>query len=201
MSYYFTNDPNIKSNRRMISFRFLADLENFVSDNGVFSKDTLDFGSRVFLETLLKQPLAGRVLDMGCGIGVIGILLKKHHPELAITMVDINERAVQLAKENSKLHHQNENVVFVSDGYTQVSESYDIIVSNPPIRTGKKVIYRMFEQAFEHLNHQGSLYLVIRDKQGAKSAVKFLETIFPDVQVLEKEKGYWIILANKDLTK
>lgn len=200
MSYYFTNDPNIKSNRRMIDFRFLATLETFTSDNGVFSKDTLDFGSRVMLETLVNRELKGSLLDLGCGIGVIGILLKKYKPELKVTMVDVNETAVSLAKENSKLYHQD-NTVLVSDGFTNIDTKFDTIVSNPPIRTGKKVIYELFRQSFDYLNDSGKLYLVIRDKQGAASAVKYLQTLCEKVEIVRKEKGYWIILASKDLTK
>lgn len=184
----------------MINFRFLTALETFTSDNGVFSKETLDFGSRVMLETLIGLGLKGSILDLGCGIGVIGILLKKYMPELKVTMVDVNETAVALAKENSKLYHQDNNVL-VSDGFTNIDSKFDVIVSNPPIRTGKKVIYELFRQSFDYLNDDGKLYLVIRDKQGAASAVKYLETLCQDVKVIRKEKGYWIILACKDLTK
>jgi len=200
MSYYFTNDPNIKSNRRMIDFRFLTALERFASDNGVFSKETLDFGSRVMLETLVGLDLKGSLLDLGCGIGVIGILLKKYKPELKVTMVDVNETAVSLATENSKLYQQD-NTVLVSDGFANINTTFDTIVSNPPIRTGKKVIYELFRQSFDYLNEDGKLYLVIRDKQGAASAVKYLSTLCQRVEVVKKEKGYWIILACKDLTK
>ncbi len=184
----------------MIDFRFLTALERFASDNGVFSKETLDFGSRVMLETLVGLDLKGSLLDLGCGIGVIGILLKKYKPELKVTMVDVNETAVSLATENSKLYQQD-NTVLVSDGFANINTTFDTIVSNPPIRTGKKVIYELFRQSFDYLNEDGKLYLVIRDKQGAASAVKYLSTLCQRVEVVKKEKGYWIILACKDLTK
>ncbi|MBO4537376.1 MAG: methyltransferase, partial [Erysipelotrichaceae bacterium] len=100
MEHYFTNNPQKKENRKEISFRFLTHLETFVSDGGVFSKDTLDFGSRLLLQTLVSRTVSGRILDLGCGIGYIGIMLKKHFPEIELTMSDVNEAAVSLAEEN-----------------------------------------------------------------------------------------------------
>lgn len=193
MSYYFTNDAGKKPNRKNISFRFLGTEETFVSDDGVFSKDTLDFGSRVLLETIIGLPLKGKVLDLGCGLGYIGILLKKYQPHLEVTMADINERAVELARINSEHYHQ-ENCVLVSDGFAAIEGSFDCIVCNPPIRTGKKNVYRMLEDSLAHLNEDGAMYIVIRKQQGAASALSFLDTI-GQATVINRKNGYWIILA------
>ena len=194
--HYFTNSPQSEENRKNISFRFLALEETFVSDDGVFSKNTLDYGSRVLLETLLKQSVGGRVLDLGCGIGCIGILLKKSFPAISLTMSDINERAVALAKENSARYHQDNRVV-VSDGFAYLTDEFDMVVTNPPIRTGKKVIYELFHQAHDHLAATGKLVLVMRRDQGAESAIRYLNTLFSEVKVLEKAKGYWVICASR----
>ena len=195
MSYYFTSNNGKEPNRKKIRFRFLANMETFISDDGVFSKDTLDFGSRVLLEYLVKEPLKGKVLDLGCGIGYIGILLKKYIPEIELTMVDVNETAVQLAKENSELYGQK-NIVAVSDGLASIDGTFNVIVTNPPIRTGKANIYRLFNDAFSRLEENGVMYIVIRKQQGAESALKYLETL-GTTEVLDKVKGYWILSVKK----
>lgn len=197
MSYYFTSNSGKQPNRKKITFRFLASMETFISDDGVFSKDTLDFGSRVLLENLVPRTLEGELLDLGCGIGYIGILLKKYHPELKVSMVDINETAVELAKENSRLYGQD-NIVLVSDGLSAVEGQFDIIVTNPPIRTGKDNIYRLFKEGFSHLKAQGKMYVVIRKKQGAESAVRYLGTL-GKTEVIDRVKGYWILSVEKSV--
>ena len=197
MSYYFTSNNGKQPNRKKITFRFLASMETFISDDGVFSKDTLDFGSRVLLENLVPRTLEGELLDLGCGIGYIGILLKKYHPELKVSMVDINETAVELAKENSRLYGQD-NIVLVSDGLSAVEGHFDIIVTNPPIRTGKDNIYRLFKEGFSHLKAQGKMYVVIRKKQGAESAVRYLGTL-GKTEVIDRVKGYWILSVEKSV--
>ena len=194
MSYYFTNDPQLEMNRKNISFRFFDVIENFISDNGVFSKETLDYGSRALLETITKLDITGKVLDMGCGIGVIGILLKKYKSDIDLTLIDVNERAVELTKINSQ-NYKQDNKVILSDGFTALDDKFDCIVSNPPIRIGKEKLYSLFAQAYEHLNENGMMYLVIRKQQGAKSAMAYLAELGLKVELLNKDKGYWIISA------
>lgn len=191
MNHYFTSDPSRKPNRKNIDFRFLGISETFISDDGVFSKDTLDFGSRVLLETVLERKPQGDLLDLGCGLGYMGVLLKKYCPELNVTMIDINETAVELAGENSALYRQN-NRCICNDGIAGIEDCFDVIVFNPPIRTGKENIYAMFDDALKHLKDQGYLYIVIRRQQGAESAVRYLDQ-FAKTEVLEKKKGYWVI--------
>ncbi len=194
MSYYFTNDPQLEMNRKNISFRFFGVIENFISDNGVFSKETLDYGSRALLETITKLDITGKVLDMGCGIGVIGILLKKYKSDIDLTLIDVNERAVELTKINSQ-NYKQDNKVILSDGFAALDDKFDCIVSNPPIRIGKEKLYSLFAQAYEHLNENGMMYLVIRKQQGAKSAMTYLGELGLKVELLNKDKGYWIISA------
>lgn len=191
MNHYFTSDPGKKPNRKNITFRFLGASETFISDDGVFSKDTLDFGSRTLLETVVERNLSGKLLDFGCGLGYMGILLKKQFPELEVTMIDINETAVQLARENSSLYGQN-NICIFSDGINDPNLKFDVIVFNPPIRTGKDNIYRLFREALQHLNVGGCMYIVIRRQQGAESAVRYLSEM-AKVEVIEKKNGYWIL--------
>lgn len=196
MEHYYTSNPNRIANRKRINFRFLTVEESFISDDCVFSKDTLDFGSRVLLETIIDNFSEEKVLDLGCGLGYIGIMLKKYHPNIKLTMVDINETAVQLALENSALYKQDNNV-YVSDGFNNIKDKFDVIVSNPPIRTGKENMYRMFKDGLDHLNNEGKMVLVIRKQQGALSAIKYLTTLGCQCDVVNKESGYWIIEINR----
>lgn len=198
MNHYFTDNRHLAENRKEISFRFWCITYSFISDNGVFSKDNIDFGTKVFLDTLLKrEEMGNRILDVGCGYGPIGIIVKKTYPDKRVEMVDVNPRAVLLAKENA----QRNNVdvyAHESNIYEQVDgKDYTDILTNPPIRAGKSVIYKIFEEAYDRLCKDGSLWVVIRKQQGANSAVKKINEIFGNCDIVNKEKGYFILKAKK----
>ena len=163
----------------------------FKTDSGVFSKNELDDGTNILLNSL--QDIHGRVLDLGCGWGAIGIIVAKLFQDTSVLMCDINERAVALAQKNIRMNGIDRAEVIQSDGFTSVEGSFDVILTNPPIRAGKQVIYGFFAEAAKRLNPYGRLILVIRKQQGAESAVKYLNTIFQTVRLLEKKKGFWII--------
>ena len=197
MSHYFINDKNLAENRRDISFRFLARSFSFVSDDGVFSKDELDQGTRILLETILQDTLQEKVLDLGCGYGPVGVLLKTFQPHIQVTMLDVNERAVELSKVNVKRHGMDHRVLR-SDVYSAVEgELFNEIITNPPIRAGKVVIYKMFREAYTHLHDGGRLWVVIRKNHGAKSAVNEIASVFGNCEVIHKEKGFYVLKAQK----
>ena len=196
MAHYFTDNRNLETNRKDHSFRFLGRLYSFTTDNGVFSKDGVDPGTEILLKAAEKYGLSGSVLDLGCGYGVVGIVLKTLFPECRVISVDINPRAVELTILNAK-QNSTELDALVSDGFTQLHTSFDAVITNPPIRTGKKVIYGMFEDAYLHLKDDGVLMAVIRRAQGAESAKKKLEDLFGNCEVILREKGYWILLSKK----
>ena len=162
----------------------------------MFSKTEVDQGTEILLDAVCKGNLSGKVLDMGCGYGPVGIVVKKLYPACEVTSVDINPRAVELTQLNSQ---KNEVKIqtYVSDGFAGVKDMYDHIITNPPIRTGKKVIYQMFEDAYEHLNENGDLTAVIRRKQGAESVVKKFTEIFGNCEVISRKKGYWVLQSRK----
>lgn len=191
MSQYFQNDKNIKSEKRLINFSFSNKEFSMYSDNGVFSKDKFDFGTRVLLENIDIHSICGKVLDLGCGTGVVGLILGTINKNISIDMVDVNERAIELAKENIKLNNLNNNI-FISDVYSNVNDKYDYIITNPPIRAGKEVIRRFLLGAKDYLNHNGILYFVMRKDHGVKSMIKELEEIYI-VEVINKEKGFYIV--------
>lgn len=191
MGHYFINDESLKSN--VIEHQVM--IQNidfkFMTDNGVFSKKGLDFGTRTLLESIPVSDIHGKVLDFGCGYGPIGIFFKKYNENLEIHMIDINKRSLNLAKKNAILNDVVVNI-YESDMYANVTEKFDYIVTNPPIRVGKKILYEILFQAKEHLNEKGTIYFVIHKDQGAKSAMKDLETAY-HVEVVSKNKGFYVI--------
>jgi len=196
LEHYFTNNTNLKSELRTIIYKIDDKEFTFFSDNGVFSKDKVDFGSSLLVKTIIdnKKDKFLNILDVGCGYGFIGIILSKLMSS-KVTMIDINDRAIHLTLKNIK----NLNIdgeAYVSDGYSNVGGKFDLIVSNPPIRAGKSVVYRILDDAFNYLADNGELWFVIRKEQGAKSAIKHLEEKY-FVKVVEKSKGFYIIMAKK----
>lgn len=196
MSHYFQPDPSVKQEHRVIKARFGGQPFTFLTNAGVFSKKAIDFGSRLLLDTVTIHP-AGKVLDLGCGYGPIGIVVSKLHPMTQTTMVDINPNAINLAQKNAVTNQvANRTDIKVSDGFTEIAdEQFDLILFNPPIRAGKAVIYPLFKEAKKHLSANGRLCIVIRKQQGAESAIKELSQWFMDVQLRKQKKGYQIIEA------
>ena len=198
MSHYFKDDPNLASNIKEIKFEVNGILMNLFTDNGVFSKGKVDEGSLAFLKVLLPLDLGKNILDLGCGYGTLGLTLAVAKKEARVTLADINPRALNMCKRNAELHNLSNRVTILqSDIYEKIEGPYDSIVVNPPIRAGKKVTYRMYEEAKQYLIDGGSLYIVIRKAQGAESASKYIETIFGNVTLLKREKGYYIYRATK----
>ena len=193
MSHYFTNDINLKHNVDKKNVVINGKEFTFFTDNGVFSKKGLDFGTRTLLESL-PNDLKGDILDFGCGYGPIGIYLKKNY-DCEVDMLDINERSVSLAKKNADLNNAKVNI-FLSDIYSNVNKKYDYIVTNPPIRVGKQILYKILFDAKDYLKENGKIYLVINKDQGAKSLMKDLAKSYK-VSLVNKNKGFFIICAEK----
>ena len=191
MSQYFENDKNIKSKEEKRKVYIKNKEFIFLTDNGVFSKKGLDFGTRTLLE-VLPDDISGKCLDIGCGYGPIGIYLKKTY-DTSVDMIDVNLRSLKLAIKNAELNKVNINA-FESNAYQNVTEKYDYIITNPPIRVGKEKLYEILVGAKEHLKENGKLYFVINKNQGAKSVIKDLEKIYK-IKIVEKNKGFFIILA------
>lgn len=199
MGHYFLNDDNLKSQIREYKTIINNYEFKFKTDNGVFSKDELDFGSWLLINTVLKLKITGKVLDLGCGYGPIGIILNKLL-NVYVTMIDINKRAIHLANMNIKENNCINIQALVSDGFLNVNNKYDYIISNPPIRIGKDKLYSLIKTAKNYLNENGTIYIVIRKEQGAKSFINDFENEF-EMQILEKKKGFYIIsLKNQFLS-
>lgn len=195
MSQYFDNDKSLKSEKKIIKFYFNSKEYSVYSDNGVFSKDKFDYGTKTLLNNIDIKSLNGTVLDLGCGIGVVGIILGTINKNIDIDMVDINKRAISLAKENINMNNVAANV-FESFVYDNVNNKYNYIITNPPIRAGKDVVRRFLLGSYEYLNDNGTLYFVMRKDHGVKSMIKELEEKF-DVEIMDRDKGFYIISAVK----
>lgn len=194
---YFENNPKLPKNEHKITLSYKQYLIDLISDAGVFSKNEIDYGTYVLLKYLEVAPSVKTVLDVGCGYGPIGIAIAKTNPHVSVDMIDVNERAVELTKRNIIKNNLKNAQVFLSFAFQNVPNSYNLIVTNPPIRAGKKVIYEIFEEAFHHLEDQGELWIVIRKAQGAESAFAKIQSIFGNALVVKKDKGYHIIKAVK----
>lgn len=192
MSHYFENDKNLKSEWQEHKINILNKSYTFITDHGVFSKQGLDFGTRTLIETIPINKINGEVLDLGCGYGPIGIIVKDN-TNASVDMIDINLRSLHLARMNATKNNISVNV-FESNGYSNISKKYDYIITNPPIRVGKKILYDLLFGAKEHLKENGELWLVINKNQGAKSVAKDLEKEY-DVEIVKKNKGFYIIMA------
>ncbi|WP_057490859.1 class I SAM-dependent methyltransferase [Streptococcus orisasini] len=192
---YYTENPSSEHQLQDIRVDLLGQTFYFLTDSGVFSKKMVDYGSQVLLNSLDFEK-EKTLLDVGCGYGPLGISLAKVYG-LEVTMVDINNRALDLAKTNAEKNGVSANI-FYSNSYENISGCFDAIISNPPIRAGKQVVHAIIEGSIEHLNTGGSLTIVIQKKQGAPSAKAKMEQIFGNVAILKKDKGYYVLRSERE---
>ena len=195
MNQYFSNNDNLKSELRILQYQYNDIGFSFYSDLGVFSKDHVDYGSKFLIETIINnQGKYDSILDLGCGYGFIGIVLAKVLNS-KVTMIDINNRSVHLAERNIKENLINGKAM-ISDGYNKINDKYNLIVTNPPIRAGKKVILDFLLNAKDHLLKDGELWFVIRKDQGAKTIIKAISDVYK-VDTVDKSKGFFVFCAKK----
>lgn len=198
MDHYYSANPESMSNEREIRYEMKGKVFKFITDNGVFSKGHVDFATDFMLRTIIEDGLDGDVLDMGCGYGVIGITVSSLCQGVSkVTMCDINNRAIELSIKNAIKNKVDNAKIFASDGFENVEGIFDVIITNPPIRAGKAVIYKMYDDAKSHLKDGGTFYLVINKKHGAPSTINHLNELFSKVEVLDKKAGFNVIRCEK----
>lgn len=195
MAHYFENDDKIKTNESKKDVFINNNRYSFITDNGVFSKKRLDFGTRTLLESLDLSKITGNVLDIGCGYGPIGIYVAKN-TDANVHMIDINRRSLDLARKNAELNHVYVSI-YESDAYQNVTEKFDFIISNPPIRVGKNILYQILFDAKKYLKENGELWIVVHKDQGAKTVMRDLKSEY-NVTLVTKNKGFYIICCTNN---
>ncbi len=197
MSHYFKHDETLDHELKSYDVTIKGISLRLFTDRGVFSRDGLDQGSRLLMENIDIEKHVKRVVDMGCGYGPIGLFIAKSYPDIEVTLCDVNERALALSEKNrSENQVVNANII-QSDLFEHIDHDVDMVVANPPIRAGKAVVFRLYEEACQHLSEGGVFYCVIRKKQGAPSSMKKIEQVFGNVTIVAKNKGFWLLLAKK----
>ncbi|MED1781117.1 class I SAM-dependent methyltransferase [Brevibacillus fortis] len=195
--HYYTNRPGAAHDEQQFTFMLRGNELRFITDAGVFSRDRIDFGSVLLIENMEIDSHA-RVLDVGCGYGPMGLTAARLAEHGRVTMIDVNERAVNLARRNAEANGIKNVEVRVSDVYSGVQgEQFDVILTNPPIRAGKEIVHRIFAEGYDLLVDGGEMWVVIQKKQGAPSALKKLQGMYREVIEVDREKGYHIFRAIK----
>ena len=205
--HYYSPQPGSESRPLYFEYQIQNITLRLHSDSGVFSKQKVDFGSDLLIRSL--PPLNGKVLDLGCGYGVVGIALSCLNPNVTVYWSDINERAITLCKNNirentsilSAMHNSSDdpidyeysNRILLSNGFENIPEVFDTIVLNPPIRTGKANIFKLYQEAKEHLLVDGCFYIVIQKKQGMESSLSELKRIFGNGEIVSRKSGYFVL--------
>ena len=199
MKHYFLESEHKRDDFFVISQKIADKQYSFWSCDNIFSKDNVDYGTFVLLNSVLKtQNIEGKVLDIGCGYGVIGIVIADKFNNSNVYMTDVNSTAVELSKRNKTLN-DIKNIVNIRQSfcYENITENFDYIITNPPIKAGKEVLLEILIGSYEHLNKDGKLIFVIKKKFGEESIKEQLEKIFASVEIINRDSGYYILVATK----
>jgi 16S rRNA (guanine1207-N2)-methyltransferase len=193
MKHYFNDDGELET--FPITVRVRGEQLTFTSAKGMFSKDELDNGTKLLLDSA-HLPEQGRVLDLGCGIGIVGIFVKRWLPNCVVVQSDVTNKAVAVTRMNTKALHVDTTVV-LSDVYANVEGTFDAILTNPPRAAGKEVIRSMITGAFDKLNKNGSLQLVAMTNKGGKSYEAMMEETFGNVDTIARGSGFKVYKSVK----
>lgn len=196
--HYYSKNPKVKSEPKVWSTLLRENNLHLQTDAGVFSKDDVDFGSRLLVEEFVMPEVEGPVLDVGCGYGPIGLTIALSFPKRVIHMVDVNDRALELSVSNAERNAVKNVQIYESEALLSVKETnFSAILTNPPIRAGKKTVFSFYEQAYTKLRVSGELWVVIQKKQGAPSTENHIRELFGNIEQVAKNKGYIIFRAVK----
>lgn len=196
MGHYFENEQDGEITTYTYNYTYHGQNLSFVSYTGVFSKQGIDFGSNLLLNSLPSFPNE-KVLDLGCGMGVVGCCLAKANPTANVVMSDVKKLGVLAANQNIVLNKITNAKAIESFSFANIKELFHSIITNPPIRAGKKVVYQMLSDSFDHLYPGGKLFVVVQKKQGAPSMAKFLENMFGNIDIVNKKNGYFVFMCKK----
>lgn len=197
MNHYYANNEKIRSDQKEIHYTYKGKTISYVVDVGIFSKERVDYGTNVLINALEEFKENVSILDMGCGYGAIGIAIAKAYPKTKVDMVDINLRAIKLSQMNADANKIKNASIFESNLYQNITQKYDYIISNPPIRAGKEIVHGVISGGYPFLKKDGKVIVVIQKKQGAPSLEKKMVEVFGNVRTLNKENGYYVFESVK----
>ncbi|RLI22788.1 hypothetical protein DRO54_00175 [Candidatus Bathyarchaeota archaeon] len=194
-THYFSEKPQVKPKYGIIRVYLRDRYFEFLTCSGVFSPKKIDLGTRLLIESMIL-PDEGSVLDLGCGYGPVGIVAAALNPKLHVIMVDVNERAIMLARENAKRNFIKNIEVRKGYLYEPVKNlKFNAILCNPPISAGKETIRKIITEAPAHLTRNGLLEVVVRSKIGGKMVKEMMMETFGNVQVHARQSGYRVLIS------
>jgi len=195
--HYFSERPTARGERRTITANLRGREITLLTEPGVFSRERVDRGTRLLIKHLHIEP-TDRILDLGCGYGAVGIVAALLAPRAEVTLVDINARAVALARDNLRANSISNAHVLHGDGFAPLAgRAFDLIALNPPIRAGLSVVHALIEGARDHLAPAGRFYLVGRTQQGVVRLAEKMREVFGGVEEVAKGGGYRLYLSRR----
>ncbi|MBI4452465.1 class I SAM-dependent methyltransferase [Candidatus Woesearchaeota archaeon] len=195
MEHYYSAEQKSDLKIKKIRQKIKGNEFGFYTASGVFSKGKIDRGTLVLAENM-RIKNNSKILDVGCGIGILGIAAAKFF-DAAVVMTDINKRAVMLAEKNVELHNAKAEI-HQGNLYEKIKcNDFDVVISNPPQTAGKELCFQLIGQSKNHLKQGGNLQIVARHNKGGKTLSKKMEEVFGNVKVIAKKAGYWVYLSEK----
>jgi len=196
MEHYYSKQQKSLSHLKKIH-QNIKDLDfEFYTASGIFSKEKVDKGTLILAENMIIGK-DSKVIDAGCGIGILGIVAAKLF-NASVVMTDINNRAVMLAKKNVKLNNARAEI-FQGNLYEKIkTKEFDAVLLNPPQAAGKEICFQLIEQSRNYLKNNGTLQLVARHNKGGKMLSSKMNDVFGNVKAIAKKSGYWVYMSEKE---
>jgi 16S rRNA (guanine1207-N2)-methyltransferase len=195
--HYLTKSPKSELIITKTSATLRGKKTEFYTASGLFSKAGVDKGSAILINNCLIKN-NWKVLDLGCGYGVVGLALLNANKTLQLTFSDINERAVQITKMNLKLNNLKGEVI-QSDGFENIKNKFDTILLNPPQTAGKELCFKLIIDSKKYLEENGTLQIVARHNKGGKSLSEKMNETFGNVKTIAKISGFHIYVSENKL--
>ncbi|MDI6847312.1 MAG: methyltransferase [Candidatus Bathyarchaeia archaeon] len=196
-NHYFTAHPKSKIKFGIIRVHLRGRPFEFLTASGVFSKRRVDLGTRLLVESMVL-PEKGSVLDVGCGYGAVGIAAATFNPDLRVIMVDVNQRAVWLARQNIEINNVGNAEVRRGQLYEPIKDlKFNCVLSNPPVSAGMETVKAIIVEAPKHMTCKALFQMVVRSKIGGKRLRTLLESAFGNIEVLARKSGYRVFISEK----
>ena len=196
MEHYYSEEQTSELKIKKIGQNIKGTAFEFYTASGIFSKDKIDRGTLALAENMIIGKNS-KVLDVGCGIGALGIVAAKLFGS-TVVMTDINKRAVMLAKKNAELNNVKAEI-HQGNLYEKIKDNdFNVVVSNPPNTAGKELCFQLIEESKNYLKQNGSLQIVARHNKGGKTLSNKMEEVFGNVKVVAKKSGYFVYMGVKE---